>query len=330
MTGGKPIDLRGYSRVGIMLASRVLARMGVDLSPLFQQLHLLPLENLSTMMGVPPFAEDAFYQLAIRLSKDPAICLRLGEYVLKEDLGLMYSYVSAYPTLLEGLKTGELWRQINDCEVRFVEQKDVTRLEWHPIHPLMWTHGMAMARVSVCYQMMGYMTGKPVSLVAVHFRQPQPAYHASCEERFGAPVLWGQPVDALVLTHKQWNQPLPQVDPGQILALKPHVDSLLQPPPLLPWAQQAELVICQTISQEACTLENTAKHLNLKPSALRYFLKQEGTSFMRILSGFRRKVCQEKLRDGWTLDQISPLLGYQDSRQLHRAKKVWEVHPDEV
>jgi AraC-like DNA-binding protein len=72
------------------------------------------------------------------------------------------------------------------------------------------------------------------------------------------------------------------------------------------------------------TLESVASRLAMTPRTLQRRLRDEGTTFRRMLDDYRRELASRYLTNALlTVDEVAYLLGFSESSAFHKAFKRW-------
>ncbi len=160
---------------------------------------------------------------------------------------------------------------------------------------------------------------------AIHFRHKKPSYAKLYEDMFECPVLFGQPLDKMIVDVAAIDMPLPQANEDMRRDICAQLDELLDD--LLNTSSiQANIsrYLRVRLAKGTPPFSAVANHVGISERGLRRKLVQENTSFRGILEQTRRALCEQYLFDGqYNLSEIAEKLGYAEQSSFSRAFKSW-------
>ncbi|HNY65069.1 MAG TPA: AraC family transcriptional regulator [Deltaproteobacteria bacterium] len=232
-----------------------------------------------------------------------------------EGLQMLHTYSALNGTYFQT----EVRMQGGEGRARIREIVDLGGRRFHSEAELGSMHTMVMhTMVSL-----GYRT--ETVFKEVHFAFPEPDYAHRYGEYFSCPVKFGQPEAAIVFDARYMHHPLPFANPQAKAALVKECEALtrrLREHGTLTSRVRHELLLGYDTLPG---LGELARRVNLSPRTVRRRLRDEGTSFMDILTGVRREKASDLLKEtGLPLEDISERLGYGDMSSFYRAFRSWE------
>ena len=148
---------------------------------------------------------------------------------------------------------------------------------------------------------------------------------------FGAPVLFDQPFNGLVIPNAELASRIPTADTQVHALLVAHLEELAS-------ANAAEMGVVdrlrwelrQTVGSRRCTLEGICQSWGTQPRGLQRSLREHGTSFRELLCEVRQELAEEYLRNSSvSVLELADLLGYRNASAFSRAfKQRTGIAPD--
>lgn len=279
-----------------------------------------------------PFA--IFEQLvrdALRLSREPALGLFVGEQLapaahgvvgdavlssatLREAIGLFERYIPLrLPLVAVSLETGA-----GEARLVFTETCPLGEIRRPVVEAVVLSLKNALEAISLGASRIG----------GVAFGFEAPGYAALAREVLRCPVRYGQRWTGFRLPLALLDVPLRAADPiafREAAAVCQHeLDRLTADTTVS--ARVQRLMLEKQTGFPSLTV--TARALHLAPRTLHRRLEAEGTSFKALLEGVRRTLALAHLRQGrFTIEEIAYALGYTDIANFRRAFRRWEASP---
>lgn len=302
---------------GDEVIASLLARHEIALTQLTDPYAVIPLKDYVALL------EDL-----ADLSKIPYLGAEMGRRFRPADigpLGLLFSlsgtlrsafgrmdrYLPAFQTLTSSglMNAGEfmLWAyKINDPRI-WPRRQDAE-------YAVMATCGLIRSCLSKSW--------RPVE---VHFEHSAPADPAPLRRMFGAPVLYNQASNGLLLERQDIDRVNRHEDRDLLQVLERHIAELLKvESPGDSFAEQVERLIAIYLGKRPVTLNSVAAALDMPQRSLQRRLADEGTSLRQLLRDYRTQIAGARLqtRDGDTA-ALAETLGYSDRSAFSRAYRGW-------
>ena len=97
------------------------------------------------------------------------------------------------------------------------------------------------------------------------------------------------------------------------------------------YTEKVRACLMEIMASGQYSVGDVASRLAVSPRTLQRHLRQEGTSFQRVLDGLREELARHYLaKSEYSSGQISFLLGYQDPNSFFRAFRAWTGQTPEV
>ena len=265
----------------------------------------------------------ALWQHAVTLC-GPRVGLEAAGFVTHGTFDLFEHLAKSRATLGEAVREGgafmrlinELWQR--DLEVR----GKIARVVQCPpagvtLLPQMSEYALGLA-VAVARSMVGeHLCPSEVSFMhEVDDAAPHEAY-------FRAPVLFGEPCNAVTFPSAVLSRRLSSADASLKRVLERYMRRLEQERPA---THRLSDDVCRLILErlpEDVTMPTIAGLMSMSQRTLRRKLAAEGTKHSALLDNCRRQLALEYLGDGVSVAEVSERLGYFDPSAFRKAHKRW-------
>lgn len=168
-------------------------------------------------------------------------------------------------------------------------------------------------------------TGHHIVPIRMEMTRPGPLSQAH-KDYFAAPVIFNASRNSLVLDIDDLDRPFAGHNPEILAILTPALSSALDEidaQSSLP--EQVKIVLKRRLASGKPELSDVAEALGLSERTLQRRIAEAGTSFRHLLEASRQELGRDMLASGVTApDEISFLLGYQDTSSFYRAFREWE------
>jgi AraC-like DNA-binding protein len=172
-------------------------------------------------------------------------------------------------------------------------------------------------------KIIGLITGDHVPVVRYCMRHRPLRSQESYLEDYGAPVLFEQELDGVVIDRKFADHEIPNRDPNIQKFVLNYLEERILP-------TSGEVISATRSLLEALVpmgqakIEIVAQHLHLHPRTLQRRLNDHGCSFSQLLEEKRRMMAERLLRDGnLPLSNIASYLGYAEQSAFNHAFERW-------
>ena len=258
---------------------------------------------------------------------DPAFGLRLGAETSVRDWGLVGYAVAYSSTLGSGLnRFAHYSRVVSDAlVVRIDAERDAAwvRLD---VQPALRAFRPAVdARLAAILAACREMVGAPVTPLLVQLSYKQPGDVKEYERFFGAPLEFGALASSFLLRSEDLARRLAMADKTLVGYLETLADQKLASLGAeRSLRERVHRALWAELSERTPTLEAVARTLGLSARTLQRQLRQEGTTFAKLLTDLRREMAPALLRDGrYGVSEVAFLLGYEDPSAFRRAFHRW-------
>jgi AraC-like DNA-binding protein len=88
-------------------------------------------------------------------------------------------------------------------------------------------------------------------------------------------------------------------------------------------ARAVTKIILSRLDDEALSIEKVAREMAVSVRTLQKHLEDEGVAFSDLLKDIRQRLAQKYLRENYTVEQITYLLGFSEPSVFRKAFKKW-------
>ena len=149
------------------------------------------------------------------------------------------------------------------------------------------------------------------------------------ERSFGAPALFAQPCNAIVLPTRQLEAPMPGAD-AHLLALLRHNPAGAGGMPGESLVERAAAAIRRQLADGEPSLDDVARALNIPNWTLQRRLRNHGCTYQELLLEVRRELALNYLKDREIqISELAFLLGYSGDQRVFRALRWLGMSPSE-
>ncbi|MDY7063779.1 putative HTH-type transcriptional regulator [Pseudomonas extremaustralis] len=319
----EPTSLASWTRA----LRKQLDALGLDSAALCKQAGLDPQLMDDPNARYPLSATSRLWALAVQVSGDPAIGLRVSRFVSPTTFhALGYALVASgslrevferivryHPVVSDALKL-ELSREGERYRFRLLQPPG------SPAPALEAIDAFAAIYVRTCRNRLG----RDYAPLAVYLRRPEPVDPTPWHTVFRAPLFFGAEEDRLEFAARDFDSHLDDANPE----LAEHNETVLkrtlaqlQP---LTWERKVRAAIEAQLPDGEPSAERIAQTLHLSVRSLQRHLADEGCRFDALLNDCRQNLALQHLRDPQcSLAEISHLLGFADTSSFNRAFKRW-------
>ena len=245
-----------------------------------------------------------------------------GDYEVIDYLGLTSS---CFKETIERLC--RYYRILSDnVEIAFEVHGDVARLVHRPRvgPPEAWRHPWeCFFAASVGHARRAFGADwAPLSVELMHAAPADTSEHARI---FGAPVRFGQPVNAMSFPLADAERPLPTADPVLGRLLTGYAEEVVAQIPIPDeFVARARAAILDELRGGDPSIASLARRLGTSRRTLQRRLGESGTSHLRLVDDCRHQLARHYLGDvNLSLGEIGYLLGFAQPNAFHRAFRRW-------
>lgn len=310
--------------VGILW--RVIESYGLDPAPIFEASGVTISWPVEPGTRMPYDDLDRVRARAAEASGDPAFGLRTGPCLHPSYLGALGYAVLASETLRTGFERIHRYvRLLNDqghFDLEETEQglRAVLSVDQGSRNAAVRDDAQLSMLVGLCR----INAGKDFRPLEVSLRRAEPEDRGPWEDLFRCPLRFGSNVNAMTVSSRDLDNPLPSANPVLAQMNERVVVQRLAKLDNDNVTGRVRGVIMEQLPSGNISDESVAEALHMTPRTLRRRLKEEGESFRTVLKSVRQDLAEQYLADSTlTLTEITFLLGFSEMSSFSRAYKHW-------
>ncbi|MBU0935984.1 MAG: AraC family transcriptional regulator [Spirochaetes bacterium] len=295
---------------------RFLLSMGLDRNHVCAPDTYLPIETYLEIQ-----------EAAAAMLNDHSFGLHMGEFAHPGSWSILGYIMMNCRNLKEAFeKSGQYQRIIgNLINSRTVFGINTVRFIYSsPQHaPVMSRHCFDSAfSSSIC--LARSLSGLPLKPLEVTFTYPDPPVREEYERVFQCPVIFGHQHNSLLLDSRMGSLPVRMANPALKDQFEVYAQELLL---RLEGADSATgavtRIILTQLPDEKLSLAGVARQMAVSVRTLQKRLEAEGIVFSELLREIRQHMAQKYLRENYTVEHITCLLGFSDVSVFRRSFKKW-------
>jgi AraC-like DNA-binding protein len=304
-----------------------LRSLDVDIDAFLRSLGVAPESVRLPDAYIPVETYLLIQDKAAEYVNDPYFGLHMGEYAEAGSWSILGYMMMNCKTLGEAFeKSGRYSRIIGNL----IEGRG----EWHinkikvifftPPHAPKMSRHCFEATLSSSVRMLRTLTGKQIDPLEVRFSYPPPESNAEYARIFRCPVLFGQKEISMTAKASIANTPILMANP----ALLAHFEKYAQD--FLAEMERKDATTCAVtrivlarLDDETLSIEKVAKEMSVSVRTLQKRLEEEGIVFSDLLRDIRQRLAKKYLRENYSVEQITYLLGFSEPSVFRKAFKKW-------
>lgn len=256
------------------------------------------------------------------------------EHMRVSTLGVLGYVVSHCATLRDALEAFARYQAVLSPALRWrvdPQSQPQSKVRAHPririeAPPPLQRLGFPLETQVGCWLVLGReLTGVSWSPVRVQLRHHPYGPPEEFADRFGCPVEFGAPVNALELPPEVLDLPVVGARPELQPSLARLAQTLVrgQPAPE-DYESRVRALLLEQLPRGLTSKEEAARRLGVSPRTLTRRLQEDGASFRELLEQVRQQLARAWLADpAVAIHEIAYLLGYSEPSTFHRSFRRW-------
>jgi AraC-like DNA-binding protein len=304
-----------------------LNSLNVDIDAFLRSLGVDPQTVKAPDERIPVETYLLIQDEAARFVNDPYFGLHMGEFAEAGSWSILGYLMMNCKTLGEAIeKSGRYSRIIgNLIEARAEFQLNKVRVVFFtPPHAPEMSRHCFESTFSSSARMMRTLTGVPLSPLEVTFIYPEPESRSEYERIFCCPVRFGQKENSMTLEVSIGQTPIRMANPALLEHFEQYAqDFLSQMERKDEHTRAVTRIILSHLDDEALSIQKVAKEMAVSVRTLQNHLDAEGVVFSELLRDIRARLAKKYLRENYSVEQITYLLGYSEPSAFRKAFKKW-------
>ncbi len=318
----------------IVVSAAVLAQLflyleslQVDIDAFLRSLDIKPEAVRSPDAYIPIETYLRIQEEAAGYINDPYLGLHMGEFAGPGSWSILGYLMMNCKTLNEAFeKAGRYQRIIGNMITTRVELGlgKVRVIFFTPPHAPQMSRHCFDAAFSSTMRLARTLSGQPLNPLEVTFIYSEPESRAEYERIFDCPVRFGQKENAMTLDMRWGSLPVRMANPSLLAHFERYArDFLAQMERKDATTQAVTKIILARLDDESLSIEKVAREMAVSVRTLQNRLEAEGVVFSDLLRDIRHRLAQQYLRENYSVEQITYLLGFSEPSVFRKAFKKW-------
>jgi AraC-like DNA-binding protein len=318
----------------IIVSGSVLAQMFLYLDSL-----KVDIEAFLRSLGIEPEtvrSPDSYLPVEIYLHiqdsaaghvNDPYFGLHMGEFAQPGSWSILGYLMMNCKTLAEAFeKSGRYQRIIGNLITGRMEigLGKVRAIYFTPPHAPQMSRHCFESTFSSSVRLARTLSGLPLNPLEVTFIYPEPVTCAEYERVFCCPVRFGQKENSMTLDMRMGSLPVRMANPSLLEHFEKYAqDFIAQMERNDATTQAVTKIILARLDDESLSIEKVARELAVSVRTLQKRLEAEDVVFSDLLSDIRQRLAKKYLRENYSVEQITYLLGFSEPSVFRKSFKKW-------
>ncbi len=304
-----------------------LASLGVDTDEYLRSLGIEPESVRPPDARIPLETYLLIQDEAARYVNDPCLGLHMGEFAEAGSWSILGYLMMNCKTLGEAFEKSARYSRIignlieAKAELRFNKIKIIY---FTPPHAPEMSRHCFEAAFSSTVHLMRTLTGANLSPLEVTFTYPEPESTAEYRRVFCCPVLFGQKQNSITIEFNIIFTPILMANPALLAYFEKYAqDFLAELDRKNEYTQAVTKIILSRLDDEALSINKVAREMAVSVRTLQKRLEMEGVVFSDLLRDIREQLAKKYLRENYSVEQITYLLGFSEPSVFRKAFKKW-------
>jgi AraC-like DNA-binding protein len=304
-----------------------LDSLKVDIDAFLRSLSVDPAAVRSPDARIPLDTYLLIQDEAARFINDPYFGLHMGEFAEAGSWSILGYVMMNCQTLGEAFEKSGRYSRIIGNLIEARAEMNINKIKaifFTPPHAPEMTRHCFDATFSSSVRMMRSLTGVHLNPREVTFIYPEPASKAEYERIFCCPVRFGQKENTITLDFATITTPIKMANPDLLEHFEKYAqDFLAEIERTEEYSRAVTKIILSRLDDEALSIEKVAKEMAVSVRTLQNRLDAEGVIFSDLLKDIRQRLAQKYLRENYSVEQITYLLGFSEPSVFRKAFKKW-------
>lgn len=310
-----------------------IERQGVAREDFIQAAAIQPeiLENPDARVSIHTLLD--WFELAMSMTQDPFIALRMGEFVHPSNYGAIGQAMMSCSTVGQAMELGvrfeRLLGDMADSRLHFEGNEAVYEVEWFEVRDPTRVRPLAEQDFSSCLYFAKFLARQDFHDALkpnwVSFQHALPEGGAALYQSvFGDRVTFEADRNCMAFDAELLQVPARSSAPEFYGLIVRQMEHLIENLTVHPLSRRVAIYIREQMAGGLPNVEAVADHFEMSLSTFQRRLKEEGTHFKDLCTSVRKMMAEELLsQPRYSLFEVALLLGYTESSSFHRAFKGW-------
>jgi len=231
-----------------------------------------------------------------------------------QNLGEAFEKSARYHRIIGNLIEGNANLRFNKIKVKLVT----------PPHAPKMPRYCFESTITSSVRMMRTLTGKDINPLEVTFTYPEPVAIAEYERYFNCPVLFNQKENSFTIALSVIFTPILYANPELLEHFENYAQEFLsESGRQSEYAGTVTRILLSQLDDEDLSIKKVAKEMSMSVRTLQNRLKAEGVVFSDLRQDVREKLAKKYLRENYSVEDITYLLGFSEPSVFRKAFKKW-------
>jgi AraC-like DNA-binding protein len=258
---------------------------------------------------------------------DPYLGLHMGEFAQPGSWSILGYLMMNCKTLSEAFeKSGRYQRIIGNMITGRMELGlgKVRVVYFTPPHAPQMSRHCYDSTFSSSVRLARTLSGLPLNPLEVTFIYSEPEARAEYERIFNCPVHFGHKDNSMTLDMRMGSLPVRMANPALLEHFEQYAqDFLAQLERDDATTQAVTKIILARLDDPSLSIEKVAREMFVSVRTLQKRLEAEGVVFSDLLRDIRQRLAQKYLRENYSVEQITYLLGFSEPSVFRKSFKKW-------
>lgn len=324
MTSTEPITVSATVLAQMFL---YLDSLKVDIDAFLRSLDIEPDTVRSPDAYIPVETYLRIQDGAAEHIHDPYLGLHMGEFAQPGSWSILGYLMMNCKTLSEAFeKSGRYHRIIGnmiDARPHFGLGK-VRVVYFTPPHAPQMSRHCFESTFSSSVRLARTLSGLPLNPLEVTFTYPEPESRTEYERIFNCPVHFERKDNSMTLDMRMGNLPVRMANPALLEHFEQYAqDFIAQMERNDATTQAVTKIILAHLDDESLSIEKVAREMAVSVRTLQKRLEAEGVVFSDLLRDIRQRLAKKYLRENYSVEQITYLLGFSEPSVFRKSFKKW-------
>lgn len=264
---------------------------------------------------------------AARFTGDPCFGLHVGEYAEIGSWSILGYMMMNCRTLGEAFEKSNRYSRIIGNLIEARAEPGLSKIKivfFTPPHaPELSRHCIETA-FSTTMRMTRNLTGKNLYPREITFSHPAPESTEEYQRIFHCPVLFERKENSYSIDWDMIHTPVLMANPELLAYFEDYArDFLIELDHPKQQTRAVAKILLSCLDDETLTIDKVAKTMSVSVRTLQNRLAEEGVVFSDLLREIRERLAKKYLRENYTVEQITYMLGFSEPSVFRKAFKKW-------
>ncbi len=299
----------------------------LDMEPFYELVGISPNILSSPDDRIPVEKYILAENVAALLTQDPYLGLHMGQYAHTgnwsilgymmmncQTVGEAFHKFHKYSAIIGNLVTPRIETIFDKMTIFLTIPKDAPPVSRHCYE------GFFSSLIFIACN----VSGKAIHPIEVGFAHSKPPSLEDYQKIFNCPVLFDQSQNYMIMNKGITNTPVIMPSETLLIHFEHYADEFLsQIEPHFLITREVKKLILSYMDNENLSLSFIANLLSMSTRSLQMHLKNEGTTFSKLLLTTRKELVKKYLKENYSTEDITYLLGFIDPSSFRKVFKKW-------